>query len=92
MAFSGNDLHGAPAHSPRPPVRLLPETWRTSGPSKSRASLLFQSACMKIAGKLQPLVEALLGGHLENFILVDEQKKSPTSAQSQLLKVVSRAA
>lgn len=92
VGFSGDDLHGGPAHSPRAPVRLLPETCGTSGPSKSWASLLFQSACMKIAGKLQPLVEALLGGHPENFILADEQRKSPTSAQSQLLKVVSRAA
>lgn len=92
MGFSGNDLHGGPAHSPRLPVRLLPETRGASGPSKSWASLLFQLACMKIAGKLQPLVGTLLGGHLENFILADEKKKSPTPAQSQLLKVVSRAA
>ena len=91
MGFSGNDFCGGPAHSPRPPVRLLPESRGTAGPSKSQASLLFQSACMKIARKLQPLVGALLGGHLENFFLAGEQKKSPTPAQSQLLKVVSRA-
>ena len=80
MGFSGDDLHGGPAHSPTLPVRLLPETRGTTGPSNSQARLLPPSALVKIAGKLQPLAGTLPGGSLENLVFADEQKKSPTPA------------